>query len=136
MIEGFDMKRFAAVVLFGLFSSVAAADTTASDVSSVLGQLNRIVGGGSSYSAPKAQYVASGTRVRLDDGRVSAVYGFECAPGERAPCGSIKVDSGSHRVMVMPTGGQPFEERWTFRRLNGDQLVFVRPKGQFVMAAQ
>jgi len=129
------MKRIFAFAVFGLITTTALAETTVRDVSGALGQVNRIFGG-SQATAPKAQFVASGTRVKLDDGRISDVYGFECAPKESKPCGSIKVDNGSHRVMVVPAGGQPFEERWTFRKLNNGDLIFVRPKGQFVTAAQ
>jgi hypothetical protein len=130
------MKRLSVAVLCGLLSSFAHAETTLRDFSSVLGQVSRMVGGNSSSTTNSSQFVASGVRVRLDDGRVGSIYGFECAPHEAKPCGSIRVDNGSHRVMVVPLGGKPFEERWTFRRLAGNQLVFVRPKGQFVTAAQ
>lgn len=129
------MKRIFAVAVFGLITTTALAETTVRDVSSALGQVSRIFGGGQSATS-KGQFVAPGTRVKLDDGRISDVYGFECAPSEPKPCGSIKVDNGSHRVMVVPVSGQPFEERWTFRKLNNGNLIFVRPKGQFVTAAQ
>jgi len=129
------MKKVFAAFVLACAASNAIADTTARDVSGILGQVNRIFGG-SQGSTSQGQYVGSGTRVKLDDGRVSEIYGFECAPRESKPCGSIKVDNATHRVMVVPAGGQPFEERWTFRKLNGNKLVFVRPKGQFVTAAE
>lgn len=129
------MIRVSAVVLSLVFSASAQSETTMRDVSSVLGQVNRIMGGSSTSNVPKAQYVQAGTRVRLDDGRIADVYGFECSPDEPKPCGSIKVDGSSHRVLVMPANGKPFEERWTFRRLKDRQLVFVRPRGQIVQAA-
>lgn len=129
------MKKFMFSAVLILSASSAFADTTVRDVSSALGQVSRIFSSGQT-STPQGQYVASGTRVKLDDGRASEVYGFECAPREPKPCGSIKVDNGSHRVLVVPVGGTPFEERWTFRKLNGNKLVFVRPKGQFVTALQ
>jgi hypothetical protein len=129
------MIRVNAFLVFLAVTSAAQADTTIRDVSNVLGQVNRMFGGSASVNTQKTQYVASGTRVRLDDGRAAAVYGFECAPREQRPCGSIKVDGGSHRITVVPVGGQPFEERWTFRRLGQGELVFVRPSGRFVVAA-
>jgi len=129
------MKKCLSIVVMVLSTSSAVADTSARDIAGVLGQVSRIFGSAHG-AAPSALYVSPGTRVKLDDGRLGEIYGFECAPGEQKPCGSVKVDNSSHRIMIVPAQGKPFEERWTFRKLNGNKLVFVRPKGQFVMAAQ
>ncbi|SDA85313.1 hypothetical protein SAMN03159475_0108 [Pseudomonas sp. NFPP33] len=130
------MKKILVIAaLVSLVSSAAYADGFGlKDITDVLGQVNKAVGGN---SRPQASYVAPGTFVKLDDGRNAQIYGYECAPRETQPCGSIKVDNSTHRILIMPDdGATPFEERWSFKKLQNGKLVFRRPKGGFVTAAE
>ena len=128
----------AVVVLGALAASIAKADGFGlRDITETLNQVNRAIGNnGSAGRRPNASYVAPGTLLKLDDGRRVQIYGYECAPREQQPCSSIKVDNSTHRVLVVPQDGSgPFEERWSFKKLQNDKLVFRRPKGGFVTAA-
>lgn len=129
------LQAFAA--LAGLFSAACYADGfDVRDITNTVGQVSKILTG-SPTGQKQHDYVAGGTRVKLEDGRIAEVYGFECAPRESQPCSSIRVDNSSHRILISPTNGDnPFEERWTFRKLQNGNLVFRRPKGAYVTAAQ
>lgn len=128
-------KILAAVALAGLSVTTCYADGFGiRDITDALGQVNKAMGGN---SRPQAQYVPPGTLVKLDNGRSAQIYGYECAPREVQPCGSIKVDNSTHRILVMPDNGEtPFEERWSFKKLQNGKLVFRRPKGGFVTAIE
>ena len=127
---------------FGLIATAVAstpamAEFEMRDITSAMGQVKGVLGAGSSLVKPGVTYIGAGMAITLANGKSAKVYGSECKPREQAPCSSIKVDNGSHKVLIMPDDGSPpTEERWTFRKLEGDKLVARRPDGTFIQASR
>jgi len=107
------------------------------DITNAVGQVKGVLGTGASLAKPGATYIAPGMAITLASGKSAKVYGSECKPREQQPCSSIKVDNSSHKVLIMPDDGSPpTEERWTFKKLEGDRLVARRPDGTFIEASR
>lgn len=111
----------------------AHADFNMSDITNAVGQVKKVLPGSSS-SRNSATYIPPGMGITLENGKRAKAYGYDCQPNEQQPCGSIKVTAGSHKVMIVPVGGKSFEERWTFKRLDGNNMVAVRPDGTILEA--
>ncbi|WP_341524400.1 hypothetical protein AABC73_29170 (plasmid) [Pseudomonas sp. G.S.17] len=118
-------------------SSPAMAEFEMRDITNAMGQVKGVLGAGASLGKPGASYIAPGMAITLASGKTAKVYGSECKPREQPPCSSIKVDNSSHKVLIMPDDGSPpTEERWTFKKLEGDRLVARRPDGTFIEASR
>lgn len=118
----------------GVVSVAAHAEFQLRDLTDAVGQVKKILPA-SSASKSGATYIPPGMQIMLEGNKPAKAYGYECQPGERQPCGSIKVTGGSHRVMIVPTGGKAFEEKWTFKRLGGNNMAAVRPDGTILEAS-
>lgn len=115
----------------------AMAEFEMRDITNAMGQVKGVLGAGAALGKPGASYIAPGMAITLASGKTAKVYGSECKPREQPPCSSIKVDNSSHKVLIMPDDGSaPTEERWTFKKLEGDRLVARRPDGTFIEASR
>jgi hypothetical protein len=125
------------LIITALASSPAMAEFEMRDITNAMGQVKGVLGAGASLGKPGASYIAPGMAITLASGKSAKVYGSECKPREQPPCSSIKVDNSSHKVLIMPDDGSPpMEERWTFKKLEGDRLVARRPDGTFIEASR
>lgn len=113
--------------------SIASADFSLNDISSAIGQVKRALPNGNGTRS-SAAYIPPGMGITLEGGRRAKAYGYDCQPNERQPCGSIKVSAGAHKVMIVPLSGKSFDERWTFKKLEGEKLVAIRPDGTILEA--
>ena len=120
-----------------LVAAPVMAEFEMRDITNAMGQVKGALGTASSLGKPGVSYIAPGMAITLANGKSAKVYGSECQPREQQPCSSIKIDNGSHKVLIMPDDGSPpTEERWTFRKLEGDKLVARRPDGSFIQASR
>lgn len=126
--------KFAICVCFALSAMQAHAEFQLRDITDAVGQVKKVLPGGST-SKSNTTYIPPGMDITLENGKSAKAYGYDCQPGERQPCGSIKVTNGSHKVMIVPVGGKSFEEKWTFRRVSGSNIVAVRPDGTILEAS-
>ena len=123
-----------AFFICAVFVSIPAkAEFQLRDITDAVGQVKKILPSNSN-SRNNASYIPPGMGITLDNGQRAKAYGFDCQPNEKQPCGSIKVTAGSHKVMIVPVSGKSFNERWTFKRLDGDSMVAVRPDGTILEA--
>lgn len=125
------------LIAAAMVSTPAMAEFQMRDITNAMGQVKGVLGAGASLGKPGASYIAPGMAITLTGGKTAKVYGSECKPLEQQPCSSIKIDNGSHKVLIMPDDGSPpTEERWTFKKLAGDRLVARRPDGSFIEATR
>lgn len=123
-----------AIVICAVFVSIPAkAEFQLRDITDAVGQVKKILPS-SSNSRNSASYIPPGMGITLENGQRAKAYGFDCQLNEKQPCGSIKVTAGSHKVMIVPVSGKSFNERWTFKRLDGKRMVAVRPDGTILEA--
>ena len=124
------------IALFGcllLPAFNANADFSLSDITNAVGQVKKVLPS-SPGSRNNASYIPPGMGLTLANGQRAKAYGYDCQPNEQQPCGSIKVTAGSHKVFIVPASGKSFDERWTFKRLDGSGMVAVRPDGTILEA--
>lgn len=122
-------------VCIALASLQAHAEFQLRDITDAVSQVKKVLPASGNTSKNNATYIPPGMDITLENGKSAKAYGYDCQPGERQPCGSIKVSNGSHKVMIVPVGGKSFEERWTFRRVSGSNIVAVRPDGTILEAS-
>ena len=123
-----------AIMICAVFVSIPAkAEFQLRDITDAVGQVKKILPS-SSNSRNSASYIPPGMGITLENGQRAKAYGFDCQLNEKQPCGSIKVTAGSHKVMIVPVSGKSFNERWTFKRLDGNSMVAVRPDGTILKA--
>lgn len=134
-MEAKRLKAIAtAIVTCAVFVSIPAkAEFQLRDITDAVGQVKKIMPS-SNNSRNSASYIPPGMGITLDNGQRAKAYGFDCQPNEKQPCGSIKVTAGSHKVMIVPVSGKSFNERWTFKRLDGNSMVAIRPDGTILEA--
>ena len=136
-MEAKHLKAIAkAIGICAAFIAIPAkAEFQLRDISDAVGQVKKILPSNSrSSSKNSASYIPPGMGITLDNGQRAKAYGYDCQPNEKQPCGSIKVTAGEHKVMIVPVSGKSFEERWTFKRLDGNNMVAVRPDGTILEA--
>lgn len=134
-MEAKHLKAIAkAICVCAAFIAIPAqAEFKMSDITNAVGEVKKILPGNSS-SKNNASYIPPGMGITLANGQRAKAYGYDCQPDEKQPCGSIKVAAGSHKVMIVPVSGKSFDERWTFKRLDGNNMVAVRPDGTILEA--
>ncbi|MGP5354167.1 hypothetical protein [Pseudomonas helleri] len=130
-----NLKTLAkAICISAVFFSIPAkAEFQLRDITDAVGQVKKILPNSNS-SRNSASYIPPGMGITLDNGQRAKAYGYDCQPNEKQPCGSIKVTAGPHKVMIVPVSGKSFDERWTFKRLDGNSMVAVRPDGTILEA--
>ena len=130
-----NLKTLAkAICISAVFLSIPAkAEFQLRDITDAVWQVKKILPNSNS-SRTSASYIPPGMGITLDNGQRAKAYGYDCQPNEKQPCGSIKVTAGSHKVMIVPVSGKSFDERWTFKRLDGNSMVAVRPDGTILEA--
>lgn len=136
-MEAKHLKAIAKAICIcaALIAIPAKAEFQLRDISDAVGQVKKILPSNSSSSSKNsASYIPPGMGITLDNGQRAKAYGYDCQPNEKQPCGSIKVIAGAHKVMIVPVSGKSFEERWTFKRLDGNNMVAVRPDGTILEA--
>lgn len=116
-----------------LLATPVYAEFNVTDISSTVNQIKKLMPA-QSNSKSTATYIPPGMGLTLSDGQRAKAYGYDCQSGEKPPCGSIRITAGSHKVLIVPTTGKSFDERWTFKRLDGDNMVAVRPDGSILEA--
>ena len=123
-----------AIVICAVFVSIPAkAEFQLRDITDAVGQVKKILPS-SSNSRNSASYIPPGMGITLENGQRAKAYGFDCQLNEKQPCGSIKVTAGFHKLIIVPVSGKSFNERWTFKRLDGNCMVEVRPDGTILEA--
>ncbi|WP_162939420.1 hypothetical protein [Pseudomonas sp. TMW 2.1634] len=134
-MESKNLKALAkAICISAVFFSIPAkAEFQLRDITDAVGQVKKILPSSNS-SRNSASYIPPGMGITLDNGQRAKAYGYDCQPNEKQLCGSIKVTAGSHKVMIVPVSGKSFDERWTFKRLDGNSMVAVRPDGTILEA--
>ncbi len=128
-----SVKSIALFVCLLLPAFNANADFSLSDITNAVGQVKKVLPS-SPGSRNSASYIPPGMGLTLANGQRAKAYGYDCQPNEKQPCGSIKVTAGSHKVFIVPVSGKSFDERWTFKRLDGSGMVAVRPDGTILEA--
>lgn len=127
------IKTRALFICLSLSAFNANADFSLSDITNAVGQVKKVLPSNTG-SRDSATYIPPGMGLTLANGQRAKAYGYDCQPNEKQPCGSIKVTAGSHKVFIVPTAGKSFDERWTFKRLDGSGMVAVRPNGTILEA--
>ena len=135
-MEAKHFKAIAKVIFIcaAFIAIPAKAEFQLRDITDAVGQVKKVLPSSSNSSRNSASYIPPGMGITLDNGQRAKAYGFDCQPNEKQPCGSIKVTAGAHKVMIVPVSGKSFEERWTFKRLDGSNMVAVRPDGTILEA--
>lgn len=133
-----NMVQLAAGAL-GLLVAVSgqADELIPRDVSKVLDQASKILGGGSTNrsSRSSAVYLEPGTVVDVPSLGRASLYGNDCARTRAGSdgCSYIKVDNSERRVTVIAAGSSnALEERWKFKQISSNQIMAIRPDGGVV----
>ncbi|WP_313479264.1 hypothetical protein [Stutzerimonas kunmingensis] len=116
--------------------SVQADELIPRDVSKVLDQASKILGGGASRSSRStAVYLEPGTVVEVPAMGRASLYGNDCARTRTGSdgCSYIKVDNSERRVTVVAAGSaSALEERWKFKQISPNRIMAIRPDGGVV----
>lgn len=115
--------------------SVQADELIPRDVSKVLDQASKILGGGSTNrsSRSSAVYLEPGTVVDVPSLGRASLYGNDCARTRADGCSYIKVDNSERRVTVVAAGSaSALEERWKFKQISANRIMAIRPDGGIV----